>query len=149
MKKRIGGVLFLAVLFLGIVLLNRKDVQLQSQHSSQLRRLSASGYELVTVAEFNNPNLLSSTLTSVHEKFYINGKSVGILHMEPEQGIPGRKVTSFPVSLRIPASDLEAVLVDSRVQTVLLEIEGEIAFRNFTGGGKMNVQISDSVRIVN
>ncbi|MBK8657539.1 MAG: LEA type 2 family protein [Bacteroidetes bacterium] len=141
--------MFLAVLFLGIVLLNRKDVQLQSQHSSQLRRLSASGYELVTVAEFNNPNLLSSTLTSVHEKFYINGKSVGILHMEPEQGIPGRKVTSFPVSLRIPASDLVAVLVDSRVQTVLLEIEGEIAFRNFTGGGKMNVQISDSVRIVN
>ncbi len=149
MKKRIGGVLLLVILFLGIVLLNRKGVQLQSQHGSQLRRLSASGYELVTVADFNNPNLLSSTLISLHEKFYINGKSVGILHMEPEQGIPGRKVTSFPVSLRIPASDLEHVLADSSVPIVLLNIEGEIAYRNFTGGGKMNVQISDSVRIVN
>ncbi len=148
MKKRLGGLLLLVALFIGIVLLNRADVELKSQNGVELRRLSSSGFELETNAEFNNPNLLSSTLTRLHEKFFINGKSVGILNMELEQGIPGRKVTSFPVSLRIPVSDLMDVISDSRQQSVLLEIEGEVEYRNFTSGGKIKVQVRDSVILI-
>jgi LEA14-like dessication related protein len=148
MKKRLGGLLLLVALFIGIVLLNRADVELKSQNGVELRRLSSSGFELETTAEFNNPNLLSSTLTKLHEKFFINGKGVGILNMELEQGIPGRKVTSFPVSLRIPVADLKDVIADSSQQSVLLEIEGEVEYRNFTSGGKIKVQVRDSVVLI-
>ena len=68
--------------------------------------------------------------------------------MELEQGIPGRKVTSFPVSLRIPVADLMDVISDSSQQSVLLEIEGEVEYRNFTSGGKIKVQVRDSVVLI-
>ncbi len=37
---------------------------------------------------------------SIHEEFRINGKVLGILDQEINQGIPGRKESSFPVSIR-------------------------------------------------
>lgn len=149
MNKRIWGIGAVVIIFIAIVLLNRKEVKLQSQYGVQLRKLSASGYELATIADFDNPNLLSSTLTQLRETFYVNGRNAGIVTINLEQGIPGRKVTSLPVSIRIPAELLKDAISDSVVSKVVFDVEGEISYRNFTSQGVIQVQFRDSVQVLN
>lgn len=147
-KRRIGLVIFV-VLAAGVVLLNRKNVFLASDGNFKLLKISSAGYELQSVIRLHNPNWLSSTIKTVHEIFYINGKSVGEINLELNQGIPARKQTSFPVSIRFSNEDFRKIFLNDTVMSTKMEISstGEILFQNLSGGGKISVNEKDSVSI--
>lgn len=147
-KRRIGLVVFV-VLAAAVVLLNRKDVILTSGGNFKLLKITSEGYELQSVIHIQNPNWLSSTIKSLHENFYINGKSVGEVNLELNQGIPGRKETSFPLSIRFTALDLNKIFASDSMLPDKVEVSaaGEIIFQNLSGSGKITVDEKDSVTI--
>ncbi len=147
-KRRIGLVIFV-VLAAAVVLLNRKDVILTSGGNFKLLKITSEGYELQSVIRIQNPNWLSSTIKSVHENFYISGKSVGEVNLELNQGIPGRKETSFPLSIRFTTADMVKIFVsDSTLpDKALVSATGEIIFQNLSGGGKITLDEKDSIGI--
>lgn len=149
-QRRVGFAVFIALAAV-VVLFNRKDVVLITPANFQVRKISPAGYELQSVIRLQNPNWLSSTIKTVHENFYINGKSVGEVNMELDQGIPARKETSFPLSIRFTTADLQKVFTRDSIipSSAKVSATGEIFFSNLTGGGKITVDESDSVVIQN
>ncbi len=143
-SKRVGFIIFIISL-VALYFLNRKDVTLEAQNGFELQTISPNGVELKSVIHLNNTNLLSSTIKNIHEKFYINGTLVGIIDNEINQGIPGRKVTDFPVSIRFSKDDLNKTLpLDSSTgskseDAVKVSAEGEITFQNLIGGGDIKI----------
>lgn len=147
--KRIGLLIFI-VLAAAVLWLNRKDVVLHSQNEFKLVKISTTGYELQSVIHLQNPNFLSATIKTIQEDFYINGIKVGELSSEINQGIPGWKETSFPVSIRFTSEDWERIFPDSHVPAKAeVTVKGEINFQNLTGSGKITVNIKNSLSIVN
>lgn len=149
MNIKRAGLLILIVLFAALFLLNRSDVSLVKQDSFSVTPIGANGYELHSTLHFYNPNLLSSTIKTINESYYINGKSVSIMNQELNQGIPGRKETEFPVAVRYSRADMKQFLPDSSVGLIKVEVTvtGEITFANMFGGGKILVEQTDSIVI--
>ncbi|HLP53090.1 MAG TPA: LEA type 2 family protein [Chitinophagales bacterium] len=144
-----AGLVIVGVLLVGLFLFNRSDVSLTKQDAFTITPIGANGYELHSTLHFYNPNLLSSTIKEISENFYINGRSIAIMKMEIAQGIPGRKETSFPVTVRFNRNDLKQLFPDSAVGLVKGEVSvtGEITFSNMFGGGKISVEQNDSLTI--
>lgn len=151
MNARRGG-LIIAVVLLGIILyFNREPVKLVSQDSFMLKKVTANGYELQSLLKLKNPNLLSSTILNIDEKFYVNGELVSIMHIEFNQGIPGRgKETEFPIMVRF---DRESLTMDLLADTntpappLVVKVEGTIEYKNFMTDGKIVVDTEDSIKI--
>ncbi len=145
MKTRRWPLIFVLAVAAALFFLNRRQVTLSAQDSVELKRISGSGYELSSVLRLYNPNLLSSTIKSIHEKFVINGTPVGELNMELDQGIPGLRESQLPVSARFSREEAQEAFGDSAAGSFALTITGEIVFQNLAGGGTIAVQIKDSV----
>ncbi len=145
MNKRYLGLAFIIILFLALVLLNRRDVKLQIE-SPEIVPLGNSGYELRIQHTFENPNLLSSTIVSIDEEIFVNGIAAGQINLQPEQGIPGLKNTTLPVMLRFSKDKVDLSMCGNG-QKVLLDLSGKIVYRNLTGGGNIDVNFSDSVLV--
>ncbi len=147
--KRVG--LVMAVV-LGVVLffLNRSDVTLTKQDTFSVTPIGNTGYQLKSVLHLHNPNLLSSTIKTISEKFYIEGREVAILNTEISQGIPGLKETTFPVTVRFSKADLLRIFLNDSLLTNFkaeINIIGEITFENLMSSGKIPVNQKDSVII--
>ena len=144
MKIRTGGLLVVGVLLIVLYFLNHKDIELSPATSFHMHRISATGGELQEVIRLNNPNLLSSTIKSLHEKIYLNGALLGILDNELSQGIPGLKESEFPVSIRYSNSDIQKILGTDSIPAGKLEvtIEGDIQFQNLFTSGKITIHQS-------
>lgn len=150
MNFRRGG-LIIAVVLLGVILFfNREPVKLVKQDTFLLKKISATGYELQSVIKLKNSNLLSSTVMNIDEKFYLNDELISIVHIELNQGIPGRgKETEFPIMVRFNNDDLRGLsLVDTNAaeQPLVVRVEGEIEYKNFMGGGKTIVDTQDTIK---
>lgn len=147
MKFRGMGWLIALALLGGLFLLNRSDVELTAQDSLAIVPIGSTGMELKSTLKLNNPNLLSATIKTIEEKFYINGVQVSILSMQPDQGIPGRKETALPVSVRFSRNDVQQFLPDSSVGTkrALVTITGTIDFTTMFGKGTIQVNQTDSL----
>ncbi|MES2620528.1 MAG: LEA type 2 family protein, partial [Bacteroidota bacterium] len=119
------------------------------QTDLEWRKISLSAYELSSVIHLQNPNLLSSTIKTIDERFFINGKQIGELSNAIGQGIPGRKETTFPVKVRIPKDEIPSFYLDSiRVpQPIEINIKGEIVFENLFGGGKVLIDQKNTVYV--
>ncbi|MCW5909298.1 MAG: LEA type 2 family protein [Chitinophagales bacterium] len=142
------GILIVALLGLGLIMLNRNPLQLQAQSGFALHRISASGYELQSTITIYNPNILSSTIENLHEEFRLNGELVSIIKQQPMQGIPGRKETSFPVSIRFDEEAFARIVAADSLfdgNTLNLNVTGEITYHNFTGGGSIVVDFDETV----
>jgi LEA14-like dessication related protein len=139
--KRIGF-FFAIILFLAVYLLNRKDVQFMKQDGFKIEPISATGMEFKSVLHLYNPNLLSSTIKKVHERFIINGVLVGELDNEINQGIPGRKETEFPVSIRFTKEQYDSVIGNTPLIPATIQVEGEVVYNNFTSSGEVKVNQS-------
>lgn len=151
MNFRKGG-LIIALVLLGIILFfNREAVKLVKQDTFLLKKISAEGYELQSVIKLQNSNLLSSTVMNIDEKFYLNDELISIMHIEFNQGIPGRgKETEFPIMVRFNSSDLKNFsLSDTNAvaQPLVVRVEGEIEYKNFMGGGKTIVDTQDTIKV--
>ena len=147
MKIKYGWLIAIFLLVV-VVLFNRSDVQLVKQDAFKLVNIGQEGYELQSVLHFSNPNLLSSTIVAIREKYYINDRLIGELNNEVEQGISGRKETTLPVGVRFLKKDfrqLAAVDSISSSSPVEVTIKGEITFRNFTGGGTIVVNQTTTI----
>jgi LEA14-like dessication related protein len=145
---RTGGLVVVGVLLAVLYVLNRKDVEVVSMKPFAVRPISASGGELSGVIVLNNPNLLSSTIKTVHEKFYLNGILLGILDNEISQGIPGMKETEFPVSIRFSNSDYQKGLdadAEHHSDTIVM-VSGDIEFQNLFKSGKAEVKQSAVIK---
>lgn len=150
MFKRITGILIVVLLGLGLAMLNRHPLQLQGQHHFVLHRISASGYEIQSTITIYNPNFLSSTIHSLREEFRLNGQLVSVIKQQLTQGIPGRKETSFPISVRLDEETFtRAAAADSTFNGSLmnLNVSGEITYTNFTGGGSMVVNFDQPIKL--
>lgn len=150
MKQKGIGILIAALLGLGLVLLNRSNLQLTAQDNFLIRKISASGYELQSTIRIYNPNLLSSTIESIEEEFRINGQVVSILKMQPQQGIPGRKETLLPVMVRMDTETFNKAFPNDSIagtEPVQVTVTGEIEYKNFTGGGRLPVSGSASITL--
>jgi LEA14-like dessication related protein len=141
----------LAIALLGVLyLLNRSEVKVAAQDTFLLKKITASGYELQSVIKLQNDNLLSSTIVNIDEKYYINEELISIMHLEFNQGIPGRKTTEFPLMVRFDGTDLNNFpLNDTTVgtKTLVVRVEGEIEYKNFIGGGKTKVASADTIKV--
>lgn len=151
MNFRRGG-LIIAVVLLGVILFfNREPVKLVKQDTFLLRKLSSTGYELQSVVKLKNPNLLSSTIINIDEKFYINDELVSIMHIEFNQGIPGRgKETEFPIMVRFNSEGWANFALNDTTESpepLVVRVEGEIEYKNFMGGGKTIVEAQDTIKI--
>lgn len=145
--KRLGLLIFI-VLAAAVLLLNRKEVVLSTQNDFKLTKISTVGYELQSVIHLHNPNFLSATIKTIREDFYINGIKAGELSSEINQGIPGWKETSFPVSIRFTTEDWQKIFSDSLVHAKAeVNVKGEINFQNLTGSGKIMVNAKQSFSI--
>ena len=147
MNKRTGGLIVVGIILVVLYFFNRKDIELSPATAFHIHRISATGGELQEVIHLSNPNLLSSTIKTIHEKIYLNGILLGILDNELSQGIPGLKDTEFPVSIRFSNADYQrAVGTDSLgVHNVAVTIEGEIQFQNLFKSGKIEIHQSAPV----
>ena len=128
---------------------NRKDVELVKQDKFELLPISATGDEYKSFIHLNNPNLLSSTIKTIHEKYSVNGITIAVFNMELNQGIPGLKETGFPVSVRFTKDDYSnAVHADSTMhEKVDVVIEGEIAFENLFSKGTIKVHQTETIAV--
>lgn len=145
MNKRYLGLGFTILLFLVLVLLNRRDVKLEIE-TPEINPIGISGYELRMLHTFENSNLLSSTIVSIEEDVFVKGLSTGKVSLQPEQGIPGLKKTTLPVMLRFPKDNIDRSAYDQE-QKVRVDVNGKIVYRNLTGGGVIEVNFSDSVKV--
>jgi LEA14-like dessication related protein len=147
MNFRKAGLVIVGVLLVVLYIFNRKDVELRPLDSIHMHSISASGGDLQVVIHLNNPNLLSSTIKTIHEKFYLNGILLGILDNELNQGIPGLKETEFPVNIRFSNTDYQkALALDSlHADKPVITVEGDIQFQNLFTSGKINVHQSAPV----
>lgn len=142
MNRKTGGFIIVGILLVALYFLNRKDVEVVAMKPFKLHIISASGGELQGVIVLKNPNLLSSTIKSIHEKFYLNGISLGIIENDINQGIPGLKETEFPVSVRFMNVDYQKGLdadTNHNLDTIIT-VTGEIEFQNLFKSGKAEVQ---------
>ena len=147
--KRVG-ILIAVVLAVIIYLFNRADVELTKQDTFSVASIGGTGFLLKSELHLNNPNLLSSTIKTITEKYFIAGREVARMNMEINQGIPGRKETSFPISVRFSKADIQAIFPDDTVLTDVkaeVTVTGEITFQNVVGGGTIKVNQKDSVLI--
>jgi LEA14-like dessication related protein len=145
-SKNIGILIFVILLAL-VIVLNRGDVTLVEQNNYKLRPISSNGFVLESEIHLNNPNVLSCTIKSIHEEFRINGKVMGILDQEINQGIPGRKESSFPVSIRFGKDEYNTATANdsTNANKVKISVEGEIVFSKVMGGGKIVVNESQLI----
>ncbi len=147
MNFRKGGLIIAVLLLIAIILLDRKEVQLVEQNSFVVSKISANGYQLRSVIKLKNPNLLSSTIKSVNENFYVNDALVSITHQQLDQGIPGMKETELPMMVRFEGGDFLKPKDSTQLNTPLnIRISGDIEYSNFTGDGKIKVEVSDKTQ---
>ena len=144
MNFRRAGVVITVALVLVLFLLNRKDVRLVKHSDFEWRRISSSGFELSSVIHLDNPNLLSTTIKTIRELYFIGEIEIGELNLEINQGIPGRKETVFPVNIRIPQEGIASAPTSEKFE---LQVRGEITFENLTGGGTIIVDEKDLVHV--
>ena len=149
MNFRKAGLVITIVLVAAIFLLNRKDVTLAKQDNFELNAVSTTGAEFKSVIHLHNPNLLSSTIKIIDEKFSINGIQIAQLSIDMSQGIPGLKETAFPVSVRFSKEDYyNAVRTDSTMsENAEVLIEGEINFENLTGNGTIKIHQTETIAV--
>ncbi len=147
MNLRKAGLVITIVLVAALFLLNRKDVTFARQDNFEVQSISATGAEFKSVIHLHNPNLLSSTIKSIDEKFSINGIQIAQLNIELSQGIPGLKETAFPVSVRFIKEDYyKAIRADSIMpENAEVLMEGEINFENLTGAGKIKIHQTETI----
>ena len=144
MNLRTGGLLIVGILLIALYFLNKKDVEVLSMKPFKVRSISTKGGELQGVLVLNNPNLLSSTIKGVHEKFYLNGILLGILENDLNQGIPGLKETEFPISIRFSNADYQKGLdVDANHNLdTIITVTGEVEYQNLFKSGSAKVEQS-------
>ena len=143
MNFKRAGLLIAIILGLIVFMLNRSDVTLQSQDQFELHSLSANGVQLQSIIHLNNPNLLSATIKRMHEDFSINGVLLGTLDNDIGQGIPGRKETGFPVTIRFTKDDYQRAVSAGASKTI--DVKGEIIFQHVSGGGTIKVNLSQPI----
>jgi|GEM_PF-1866408 len=141
MNKKLGGILVTALLVIGVMLLNRREVIFVGQNNFVLKKISSTGYELQSLIILKNNNLLSSTIQNLDEKFYLNDTLISIMHMELQQGIPGIKETTFPIMVRFNMDSLNEFDAHS------IRAEGNADYKNFTGGGNMKLNANAVVKL--
>ena len=144
------GLAIVGALLVALFFLNRKDVTLVKQDTFSATPIGTSGYLLKSVLHLHNPNLLSSTIKVISEKYFIEGREVALMNMEVSQGIPGMKGTSFPVNIRFSKTDLQKIFPKDTLLTHVkaeVYITGEITFENMMSSGKISVNQKDSVLI--
>lgn len=149
MNFRIAGLVITGLLLAGLWFFNSSDVSLVGQNNFKAAPVATTGLEIKSVITFNNPNLLSSTIQTINEQFFIEGREVARMNIDLQQGIPGRKETSFPVNVRFSKSDLLRIFgTDSLIPAKAeVEVTGEIAFKNMLNGGKILVNQKDSLSL--
>ncbi len=150
MNFRKAGLLIVGIIAIALFFLNRKDVTLVKQDTFSVTPIGGTGYLLKSVLHLNNPNLLSSTIKTISEKYFIEGREVARMNMEISQGIPGLKETSFPVNVRFSKTDLMRIFSDDTLLTSVraeVNIVGEITFENMMSSGTISVNQKDSVLI--
>ncbi len=143
MNFRKAGLYIAILIGIVLVMLNRQPVQLTKQDKFICSRISSSGYEIKWVMHLRNANLLSSTIQQVKQRLSLEGKELANLQLDLNQGIPGRKETVFPVSVRFEADSNFSI----NGKQVLLK--GEITYSNLTGGGTIRVNELSSKVVVN
>jgi LEA14-like dessication related protein len=148
-SKNIGIIVFIVLLAL-VIVFNRGDVTLVQQNNFTLSPISANGYVLQSEIHLNNPNILSCTVKSIHEKFSVNGKVLGILDQEINQGIPGRKESIFPVNIRFSKQDYYAAAGSDSTQpnNVTIKVEGKIEFTKVIGGGEIEIHETQAMPVL-
>ena len=141
MNFRKAGLVVVGVILVVLYFLNRHDLELEPQQFLAIRPISATGADMPTVIRLKNSNLLSSTIKTIHEKFYLNGVLLGILDNELNQGIPGLQTTEFPAKIRVSQQDfLHALGPDSlNPGHADIRVEGEIVFQNLFTSGKIDI----------
>ena len=139
------------LLLVGLYIFNRKDLELRPQKPVHVHLLGSNGGEIQAVITLNNPNLLSSTIKTIHEKFSCNGVLLGIMDNEINQGIPGLKETEFPVSVRFSLADYQkALALDSlHAGNPVITLSGYIQFQNLFSSGKIEVHQTTTVTTAN
>jgi hypothetical protein len=150
MNFRKIGLLGFLIILVAIYFLNRSDLQVTTQNNFSSAPIGNAGYELNSVLVIKNPNLLSSTIKTITESYFIEGREVARMNIDLDRGIPGLKETSFPINVRFGKADLERVFgTDTIARTIKAEVAvtGEITYRNMMNGGKTLVNIKDSVTI--
>jgi len=148
--RKIGLAGFL-ILLVALFLLNRKDVALVKQDSFSLLPISATGTEYKSVIHLNNPNLLSATIKTIDEKYFVNGVELAVLSIELNQGIPGLKETSFPIGVRFAKEDYyKAAHIDSSVpEAINVVIDGKITYSTLAGEGEIPVHLVETLTVRN
>ncbi|MDB5282603.1 MAG: hypothetical protein JWO06_1678 [Bacteroidota bacterium] len=147
MKFKKAGFVVAGILLLILAFFNRKDIELTKQDQISIKPISQSGYELSSVIHLHNPNLLSSTIKTVNENFYINGQSIGAFKMDLSQGVAGMKDSEFPITIRFTKDDYSKGLMrDSTNASITLRMDGEIDFQNLLSGGKIKIQQSQPLQ---
>ena len=148
MKFKKAGLIIASILLLILAFFNRKDIVLTKQDDMKVHAISETGDEMTTVIHLYNPNLLSSTIKTVKEKFYVNGVLLSTFDMELNQGIAGMKDSEFPISVRFSKADYaRAIHLDSTSASIALHVDGEIVFQNLISGGKIKIQQSQPVYV--
>jgi len=149
MNFRRAGLAIVVIIAVALFFLNRKDVTLVKQDSFELLPISVTGDVYKSVIHLHNPNLLSSTIKTIEERYSINGVELARFNMELNQGILGLKETTFPINVRFAKDDYyNAAHADSSMPSQInVLIEGEISFSNLTGGGTIKIYQTETIAV--
>jgi len=150
MNLRKVGLIAVGLIVVALFLLNRKPVELVKQDAFTATPIANTGYILQSAIHLYNPNLLSATIKTISEKYFIEGREVSIMSMEVNQGIPGMKETTFPTNVRFGVAELDDIFINdciSKSKKVELNVIGEITYESMMSSGKVSVNQKDSVII--
>ena len=150
MNLKMAGLVFTGLLLVALYFFNRSDVTITGQTNFTVTPIGNSGLLLNSVITFKNPNLLSSTINTISEQFFIEGREVARMNMDLQQGIPGMKESSFPVNVRFSKTDLQRIFGTDTLnatQKAQLQVLGEISFKNMMNSGKITVNQKDSISL--
>ena len=134
MNMRIVGILIAAILFALIYLFNRQPVSLSGFEKWKNSAIGNNGIILSSNITFHNPNFLSATIQEINLNIAAGGVPVARFQHLPEQGIPGKKDSNFPITVRYETNDSTTV-TESKIT-----VTGFVTYRNFSRSDTILIQ---------
>lgn len=136
------GILAVAILLGGMALLNSRPAEVEGVRRIEVKPLSTNLYQLSWELGFYNPNLLSCTFESIDLTVFKQHEEIGQVIQTLAVGIPARKSTYFPMSVRITKEQLDYLGISD---TTEFNFSGHAMFSSF--GSKKTVNINTTEKI--
>lgn len=132
----------MAVLIGGLAFLNSKPVEVEGVRKIEVKPLSTNLYEVSWQMGFYNPNILSCTFETIDIRILKDNVETGEVRQELGIGIPARKSTYFPMSVRLTKQQYDELGIND---TTSFNFSGKAMFSSFGSKKTVNINTTETI----